>query len=215
MLRSHGGSDDAVVVKVNSSGAALLWSTYLGGSSSDFAYDLALGKNGQIFLTGITTSSNLPTMNPLQANLKGNANSFVTKLKADGSALEYSTYLGGIATDGFFSLALDSADNAYVTGYTYSNDFPQVDPAQSYSFAPYYNSYYHVVAAKLNATGSALVFATYLGGTGQEAGYGIAVDARNQVYLTGFTSSRLLMNFSLLQGLPMTPLLSSWGSKRM
>ena len=154
-------------------------------------------------------------MNPLQANLKGNANSFVTKLKADGSALEYSTYLGCTATDGFFSLALDSADNAYVTGYTYSNDFPQVDPAQSYSFAPYYNSYYHVVAAKLNATGSALVFATYLGGTGQEAGYGIAVDVRNQVYLTGFTSSRLLMNFSLLQGLPMTPLLSSWGSKRM
>jgi hypothetical protein len=181
-----GGNGCAFVAKLNPTGSALLYSTYLGGSGGDAGQGIAVDSLGNAYVTGWTASTNFPTMNPLQpANAGGGADAFVTKLNPAGSALVYSTYLGGSGTDFAVGIAVDSVGNAYVTGFTASTNFPTMSPLQP-SFG---GGYYDAFVAKLNATGSALVYSTYLGGSLDDNGTGVAVDSSGNAYVTGYTLS--------------------------
>jgi hypothetical protein len=115
---------DAFVTKFNPAGSALVYSTYLGGFKADQGNAIAVDSAGSAYVTGITTSSNFPVANPIQQEEVGSGNAFVSKFNPTGSALVYSTYLGGGGGDLGNGIAVDSAGNAYVTGYTLSSDFP-------------------------------------------------------------------------------------------
>jgi len=174
----------AFVAKLNSTGSALVYSTYLGGSNEDVGTGIAVDSSGNAYVTGYTTSTNFPTVNPLQVSNGGGYEAFVSKLNAAGSALVYSTYLGGSGSDAGGGIAVDSSSNAYVTGYTNSTNFPTANPFQASN-----GGGYDAFVSKLNAAGSALVYSTYLGGSGSDAGTGIAVDSSSNAYVTGYTNS--------------------------
>ena len=165
----------------------LAWSTYLGGSGDDVGYGIAVDAAGNAYVTGCTDSSNFPTTaGACDTTYNGGSSDvFVAKLNASGSGLVYSTYLGGSGHDDYGSgIAVDAAGNAYVTGYTYSSDFPTTAGALDRT----YNGGGDVFVAKLNASGSGLVYSTYLGEAAVSTsrhGHGIAVDAAGNAYVTG------------------------------
>jgi hypothetical protein len=164
----------------------LSYSTYLGGNGGALGRSIAVDAAGDAYVAGETGSTNFPTVGPLQPVFGGSLDAFITKFKANGSALIYSTYLGGSATDSALGLAVDAAGNAYVTGYTLSTNFPTANPVQPAPGGPGSDAF----VAKLSATGSALVYSTYLGGSGaDENGRSIAVDAAGNAYISGRTNS--------------------------
>jgi uncharacterized repeat protein (TIGR01451 family) len=185
-LATNSGSD-AFVTKLSAGGASQIYSTFLGGAASDLGSSIALDASGNAYVTGTTLSSDFPTANALQAAKSDTdtSDAFVTKINASGSALVYSTYLGGEITDVGRSIAVDASGNAYVGGTTNSQFFPVVNAAQpnNGSFAN------DAFIAKVNAAGSALVYATYLGGDLDEECFGIAVDATGSASAVGRTSS--------------------------
>ena len=180
------GEEDAFVTKLNAAGAALLFSTYLGGSGFDQGFGIAVDAASQAYVTGSTTSSDFPTATPFQATHAGGGNdAFVTKLNAAGASLLYSTYLGGSSsTDQGLAIAVDGTGQAYVTGYTQSTDFPTATPLQA-TYAGNGDAF----VTKLNAAGASLLFSTYLGGSGFDQGNGLAVDGAGQAYVMGTTQS--------------------------
>jgi hypothetical protein len=176
---------DAFVAKLNPAGAALIFSTYLGGTGSDYGYAIALDGSSNAYLTGYTTSTNFPTTpGAFQQIFGGSYDAFVAKLNGAGSTLVYSTYLGGAGTEVGYDVAVDSSGRAFVTGYNYGGAFPTVCPLQAQN-AGFYDAFISV----LNATGSSLAFSTYLGGSLDEEGYGIALDPSGNAYVTGGTFS--------------------------
>ncbi len=177
--------DDAFAVRLNSTGSALLYSTFLGGSGSDSGAGIAVDPSGNAYVAGHTSSTNFPTANPLQPTLRGSIDAFVTKLNAMGTSLLYSTYLGGDGEDVAFGIAVGAAGDAYVTGGTASANFP----VTSGSFQAIFAGISDAFVAKLNAQGSALVYSTYLGGSRGESGNAIAVDSSGNAYVTGNTGS--------------------------
>jgi hypothetical protein len=193
------GACDPFVTKLNPAGTSLVYSTYLGGSSgSDTGAGIAVDSSGSAYLTGGTRSSDFPTANPLQPSLNGSENAFVSKLNPSGSALVYSTYLGGSDGDNGAGIAVDSSGNAYLTGAASSPNFPTVNPIQTYqSKIALANAF----VAKLNPGGSALIYSTFLGGSGSpypyysgspscgDEGLGIAIDSTGVGYVTGSTCS--------------------------
>ncbi|HEY4882373.1 MAG TPA: SBBP repeat-containing protein [Myxococcales bacterium] len=182
--RAPGGSADAFVTKLNSSGSALIYSTYLGGSGDDVGQGIKLDSLGNAYVTGSTSSADFPTMAAFQGTLAGSFDAFVTKLNLAGSApLLYSTYLGGSSDDRGFGVAVDSTGNAYVTGYTTSTDFPTTSGALQTANAGGSDGF----MIKLNPAGS-LSYSTYLGGSGQDIGQAIAVNAAGSAFVTGRTS---------------------------
>jgi hypothetical protein len=181
---ANGGSTDAFVTKINAAGTALVYSTYLGGTFDDGGSGIAVDSAGNAYVTGRTLSTNFPTVNPIQPANGGGPDAFVTKINAAGTALVYSTYLGGTFDDGGSGIAVDSAGNAYVTGFTLSTNFPTVNPIQ-----PANGGSEDAFVTKINAAGTALVYSTYLGGSGTDDGFGIAVDSAGNAYVTGFTFS--------------------------
>jgi len=184
--RAVGGALDAFVTKLNATGSALVYSTYLGGTGAEYDLGIAVDSGGNAYVTGHTDSRNFPTTpDAFQPALAGADDAFVTKLNATGSALVYSTYLGGTSADQGFRIAVDSAGNAYVTGFTDSPDFPTTPGAFQSALANGPDAF----VTKLNATGSALVYSTYLGGTSADQGFGIAVDSAGNAYVTGVTGS--------------------------
>jgi len=190
---------DAFVSKLNPSGSTLVYSTYLGGSAYDWGYGIAVDNAGNAYVTGQTSSADFPTKNPLQQHWAGDYDAFVTKFNPDGSALVYSTYLGGGGYDGGYGIALDNAGNAYVTGATGSTNFPTTPGAIQTSS----HGYLDVFVSKINAAGSALDYSTYLGGSKYDSGHGIAVDSAGNAYVTGNTNSP---NFPV-----MNPFQPNWG----
>ena len=164
----------------------LSYSTYLGGSGTDQGSAITVDASGNAYVTGSTGSTDFPTGSPFQpANAGGDSNdAFVTKLNAAGNALVYSTYLGGSANDFGNGIAVDASGNAYVTGSTDSTDFPTASLIQAA-----HGGDFDAFVAKLNAAGNALVYSTYLGGIGTDFGFGVAVDAASNAYVTGTTSS--------------------------
>ena len=167
---------------------ALVYSTYLGGSGEDFGYGIAIDGSGNAYVTGQTQSTNFPTTaGAFQTTLggAGATNAFIAKLNADGSALVYSTYLGGNYFDEGSAIAVDGSGNAYVTGWADSANFPTTPGAFQTTF-PGYTQFF---AAKLNASGSTLIYSTFLGAaSGSLAGGGdggIAVDGSGNAYIAG------------------------------
>ncbi|MDA2929078.1 SBBP repeat-containing protein [Acidobacteria bacterium AH-259-O06] len=185
-----GGSDDAFVTKLNASGSALVYSTYLGGSRFDEGRGIAVDAAGSAYVTGETFSSDFPTANALQTVYGGSGDAFVAKLDSTGAALVYSTYLGGSSFERGFAIAVDAAGSAYVTGETRSSDFPTANALQP-DCNPRSVLCSDVFVTKLNASGSALAYSTYLGGSSYriEKGLGIAVDDTGSAYVTGETGS--------------------------
>ena len=174
------------MTKINAAGSARVYSTYLGGGGTDQGHGIAVDGSGNAYVTGYTGSTNFPTSQPSAGAANGGGeDAFVTKLNAAGSALVYSTYLGGSGTDAGQGIAVDGAGNAYVTGYTSSTNFPTANPLQASNGGGGYDAF----VTKLNAAGSALVYSTYLGGSGRRFGQGIAVDGSGNAYVTGSTSS--------------------------
>jgi hypothetical protein len=183
---ANGGFQDVLITKINAAGTALVYSTYLGGSSSEQARAIAVDSAGNAYVTGFTGSSNFPTANALQAALSADTqDTFVTKLNAAGTALVYSTYLGGDGSSDFGEgITVDSAGNAYVTGSTNSTNWPTANAIQA-GLAGASDVY----LTKLNAAGTALVYSTYLGGTGFELAESVKVDSAGNAYLAGDTAS--------------------------
>lgn len=176
------GNVDTFLVKLNPSGSSLVYSTYLGGSGEDNSYDIAVDGSGQVHVTGSTTSTNFPTHKPLQSTNLGWMDVFVTKLNAGGSALVYSTYLGGESADLGYGITTDGLGNAYVTGNTSSATFPMKDTLQAYGGDG------DAFITKLNAGGE-LLYGTLLGGAQADYGDSVAVDGSGNAYVAGFTFS--------------------------
>ncbi|PYV32981.1 MAG: hypothetical protein DMG22_11565, partial [Acidobacteria bacterium] len=193
----NAGSTDMFVTKLNAAGNALLYSTYIGGSSNEGVIPGASGPDlfgaivvdsvGNAYITGYTTSGDYPTTpGAFQTVYHGNGDALVTKLNGSGNSLVYSTYLGGSGTDQSGTITLDTSGNVYLAGLTRSADFPATagafqttNPALESSFV-----------AKLNATGTSLVYATFLGGaSGFSQANGIAIDSSGNAYVGGVTYS--------------------------
>ncbi len=180
------GVGDAFVTKLDATGSALVYATFLGGGGSDGGRDIAIDSSGSAYVTGDTASLDFPaTLGSFDTTYNGGFDSFVAKLDATGSALVYATFLGGAADDVGWDIAIDSSGSAYVTGMTWSADFP----ATPGSFDTTYNVGGDVFVARLSPPGSALVYATFLGGGGDDYGRGIAVDSAGNTYVTGETVS--------------------------
>ena len=192
------GDTNAFVVKVNRSGSALLYATFLGGNS--WSSSITVDKSGAAYVMGVTESADFPTTPGAFDRSYGGGtcyllsqsfhcpDAFVAKLNPAGSGLLYSTYLGGNRYESAGGLAVDQAGSAYVTGWTESSDFPTTLGAfdTSYNGGAYLGDAFVV---KLNPAGSALAYATFLGGSGDDSGFGIAVDGSGAAYVTGDTSS--------------------------
>jgi hypothetical protein len=185
-----GGAYDVVITKLNPTGG-MVWSTYLGGNEVDYGIRLRSDAAGNLYLTGQTESPNFPTTaNAFQPGHRGSMDGFVTKINPGGTALVWSTYLGGIYQDGSFAVTTDAQGNVYATGHTTSPDFPTLNPFQP-SVA---DTSGDAFVTKLNPDGSGLVYSTFLGGShqpgpGEDSGFGIAVDAAGHAYVTGWTES--------------------------
>jgi len=182
---TKGGGRDVFVTKLNATGTALVYSTYIGGSASDEGYGIAVDGSGNAYVTGYAGSGYDVTPGAFQTTYRGNLDVFVTKLNATGTALVYSTYIGGSGRDEGYAIAVDGNGNAYVTGETSSTDY-DVTPG---AFQTTNGGGRDVFVTKLNATGTALVYSTYIGGSSSEEGYAIAVDGSGNAYVTGETSS--------------------------
>jgi hypothetical protein len=194
---AYAGGADAFVAKLNGDGSALIFSTYLGGNGLEQGWSLKVDNAGDIYVTGNTQSTNFPTKNPVQPANGGFNDAFVTKLKGDGSALIFSTYLGGSWIDGGRSLAIDGMGSVYLSGFTGSTNFPTANPLQAANAG-----HDDAFVAKLDANG-ALVYSTYLGGVSVDYGHAIGVDSAGNAYIVGETRSS---NFRTVN--PLQPALS-------
>ena len=180
---------NAFVAQVNSSGTGLVYSRYLGGSGEDYIFGMTVDSQGNAYVVGMTSSADFPTTpGAFQTTLGGGGvDFFVTKLDPKG-AVVYSTYLGGNRTEETPAIAVDTSGNAYVTGVTNSTNYPTTPGAYQRAFGGgEENSHGDAVVTKLNASGTGLVYSTYLGGREVDFGTGIAVDSAGQAFVAGFT----------------------------
>jgi hypothetical protein len=187
---TYGGNGDAFLAELDPSGSSLVFSTYLGGTGTDYATAMAFDSKGDVFLTGSTTSKDFPTLNPLQLGNDGASDVFVTEVDPTGSALLYSTYLGGSNADYATAIALVNPSNpddpvsVYISGYTYSADFPTQNAYQS-TLAGGSDAF----VTELIPGNTALVFSTFLGGGSNDRVFAMALGASGNIYLTGDTQS--------------------------
>jgi hypothetical protein len=180
----NAGQRDLFITKVSSNGSTMLYSTYFGGSSNDYGKDIEVAANGNVTLVGETYSTNLPLQAAHQNVFYGNpADAFVTTFSPDGSSLVFSTYLGGSEKDTAYAVTTDAASNVYVTGQTFSQNYPLVNAYQSTI-----KSFNDAFLTKLSDTG-AVQFSTLLGGYSVEAAFGVALDSSNNIYISGITAS--------------------------
>jgi uncharacterized protein (TIGR03437 family) len=185
---------DVLIAKISPT-KGLIFETHIGGSKESLGLGVAVDSTG-LYVAGGTSSADFPVKGGFQSKLNGKADAFVLKLNTAGDTLIYSTYLGGSNMDGAAAIAIDSAGNAYVTGSTLSADFPLKSPYQTSergSTLPNYNGSAlllgDVFISKIDPTGSSLIYSTYFGGSGDDAGFAIAVDAAGAAYVTGMTTS--------------------------
>ena len=188
LQRTIRGGNDIFIAKLSAAGNTLVYSTFLGGTANETASSIAVDGAGSAYVAGGGHSRDFPTTPGAFQRTKGAGESedaFIAKLTSDGSALVYSTYLGGSGPEGAVDLAIDSVGNAYLTGLTFSTDFPTTPGAFQRTLAGNSDAF----VTKLNAQGRALVYSTLLGGPNNDGGASIAVDSAASAYLTG-TSSR-------------------------
>jgi hypothetical protein len=199
---------DAFVAELDAGGSNLIYSTYLGGESSEAAYGIAVDSSDNAYVTGFTYSTNFPTTNAIQQHLACinslyfNANAFVTKIASNGQSLVFSTYFGGTNYDLGRSIAVDSSNFVYVTGFTASTNFPNTNSFQKYlNGSTNQTSANDAFVAKFDSTGTNLLYSTFLGGNNNDVAYSIAVDNNGAAYVTGWTTSTDFPNTNTI-GLP-------------
>jgi Beta-propeller repeat len=181
----QGGLSDCYVSKLNVAGSSLLYSTFLGGSALDLCTGIAIDTSGDAYVTGTTYSTNFPTQLALQSNLTGTASAFVAEINATGSALLYSTYLGGSVVDNGNAIAVDSSGSAYIVGSTASPDFPTTTGAAQTVLEGLYNAF----VSKLAPGGNGFSYSTLIGGAGSDSATAVAIDSLGQAVAGGFTTS--------------------------
>lgn len=184
------------VAKVNPNGSALVYSTYLAGPGFNQTKGIVVDANGDVYVTGFAAAGFPTTPGAFQTDAKGTRQAFVTELNPTGSALVYSTFLGGSvgaqsgpAQQFGTGIALDSSGNVYVTGSTTTTDFPVTSGAFQTTFGGASDGFGDAFVTKLSASGSALIYSTYLGGSADDFGSSIAVDSSGDAIITGYTSS--------------------------
>jgi len=186
----------AFVTVINPSGTAYVYSTYLGGSSAQLALGIAVDSTRSAYVTGTTSSSDFPTtpssFTPLKPNGgPGYSTGFITKLSPTGATLDYSSYLGGSFQDSPAAIAVDSHGSAYVTGSSYSLDFPTTPGALKRTKTSMYGDL-DAFMVQVAPDGGALSYSTLLGSAGSDSGVAIAVDQNSGVYIAGVTTSTTL-----------------------
>lgn len=181
------GIYDVFVCKLNSTGTSLLYSTYLGGTDWDFGNSIVIDSMHNAYITGLTNSTDFQTTSGVfqTVNAGGNGDVFVCKLNSTGTALIYSTFIGGLGSEGGTTIALDSSNNVYVTGSTDSIDFDITNGA----YQTINSGGKDAFVCKLNTSGSNLIFSTLIGGLGNDIGSSIAIDSSKNAYITGTTNS--------------------------
>ncbi|MCP4582964.1 MAG: hypothetical protein GY839_15250, partial [candidate division Zixibacteria bacterium] len=180
---SLAGEDDVFVAKLSAAGDSLLYSTYLGGAVFEQGRVIALGNNGDIYVTGYTNSPDFPTFNAYDYSHNGGNDAFVACLTAAGG-LSYCTYLGGSNPDYPYGMVIDSSGNAHIAGCTGSTDFPTANAYNENS-----NGLYDVFITTLAAPGDSLIYSTYVGGGNDDYGWGIALDTNGDIIFGGGTTS--------------------------
>jgi hypothetical protein len=185
---TYNGNNDIFVTKLNAAGTGLGYSTFVGGSNTEYGRDITVDQEARAYVTGNTASTNFPTTaGAYDPSLSaGTVDAFVMKMNLTGAGLTYSTYLGGSDDDFAFGITVDGDKNAYITGHTASADFPTTPGAFDTS---YNGGLYDVFVSKLDTGGSILEYSTFLGGPGYESGDGIVVDGGGNAYVTGSASS--------------------------
>ena len=181
----NGGAYDAFVFKISSDGSTLSYSTFVGGSDSEMAYSLAIDSSNNVYVTGVTASTDFPTVNAYCDTINESGDCFVFKLDASGSSLQYSTFVGGSDYEYGWSIAVDSAGNAFVSGGTVSIDFPTVNAYDS----TYNDGSRDCILFKLSPNGNSLLYSSYIGGSEGDYGYSIALDGNDGAYICGQTAS--------------------------
>lgn len=182
----EGGTSDIFVSKLNPSGSDLIYSTYIGGSGSDLGYNIVVDTTGNAYVCGASNSANFDTTpGAFKTSNSGNFDGFVAKLNSNASNLIYSTFIGGTAVDRVWSVAIDASGHAYATGITESANFDTTLGAFQTSHAGDNDAF----VVKLNPSGSGLIYSTFLGGSGYELAWSIAVDASGSANITGQTNS--------------------------
>jgi Beta-propeller repeat len=197
---NFGGNTDAFVTKLDLTGTSLIYSTYLGGKLPDFGEGLAVDSGGNAWVTGFTSSTNFPLTNAIVLNgitytnlntkpissKNPETDAFVSKLSSDGTTLLFSSYLGGTNADVGLHIAVDSSDNAYVTGHTASKNFPtNTIPLPQSTGTNKFTT--HVFVTRLDSSGN-VIYSTQFGSSKKDQGRAIAADNSGQAYVTGFTS---------------------------
>ncbi|HEX6020462.1 MAG TPA: SBBP repeat-containing protein, partial [Solirubrobacter sp.] len=200
-LQSYQGLEDGYIAKLDPTGQRIVYATYLGGPGQDEIDDLAVDARGHLYISGFAAAGFPTTPGAFDRTFNGASDccdglfgdAFVAKLSADGSRLLYSTFVGGSAAESTSTLALGPDGSVAITGFTGSSDFPTTRGAVRSAFGGGTATYEEVpvdaFAAKLDPTGSRLVYSTYLGGAGDDVGKGVALDDDGSAYLTGFSES--------------------------
>ncbi|MEM1044039.1 MAG: T9SS type A sorting domain-containing protein [Bacteroidota bacterium] len=193
---SPNGLNDAFVTRLTADGSALVWSTLLGGSGSEFGNDLALGMDEEIVLVGSTRGDGFPTTDgAYDANHNGSSDGFATRFSADGSALLWSTFIGGPEIDYASAVAVDASGSVTLVGSTRSPTFPTTPGAfdrtcgsdSRCNFTSQAGHKYDAFVTRLSPDGTVLTYSTFLGGSGSDYGNGLALSAEEQVTVVGRT----------------------------
>ena len=181
----NSGTDDLIISKLSSSGSSLIYSTYLGGEDNEVIHGVSLNSLNQFFVTGHTLSPDFPTVNPYQAAHGGGGyDGFISRLSESGSALLYSSYLGGSRKDIPFDIVVNTAEEMTVTGFTLSLDFPTQNPYQSSR-----QGIYDAFVTRFSSDASVLLYSTYLGGTDDDYAISLKLDSDDRAYIVGYTES--------------------------
>jgi hypothetical protein len=185
---SNAGINDVFVTKFNAAGSGIIYSTYIGGNNDDQGWGIAVDNSGNAYITGWTDSNNYPTTSGSFQTTYGGGyhDAFVTKLNSAGTALIYSTYLGGSSRDDGLSMAIDNSGDAYITGRTNSTDY---DITTGGFQTNHDGGFWDAFVTKLNSTGTTLIYSTYIGGNSEDEGIAIVIDDSGNAYITGRSQS--------------------------
>ncbi len=182
---SHNGGLDIFVTKLNSAGSALVFSTFVGGTADEEGTSIVLDGSGNVYVCGWTESTNFPTVNAYDNSHNGGKDAVVLKLNSTGTALSYSTYLGGSAEDFAWAVKIAGTNEAVVTGYTASSNFPTTTGAYDVS----HNGNNDAFLTRLAGGGNSLTYSTFLGGSGDDRAFDVVLDGGNNPYVVGYTAS--------------------------